>query len=865
MAARGQRRGNGWVVLEANVETIRVCFNKTLTHTTGLWKAENALLSTLPLFFIQQAVIMSLCYLLKLLLTPFHIPRVISHIIGGVILGPSAFGGTAFARNYVFPFKSTLTMETMANLGLIYYMFVLGLQVDFKPIFHARKKVLSIAAAGILLPLPFGYALYRVLTRQEDGLTTVTKLKARTYGPIFWGIILASTNFGELAGVLAHVKLLHSDVGRTALSVSVTSDLICWILLVGTVASTSDGYQVYTVLSTSALIIFLVFVVRPTLSWMFSNTNDASNDNGTSFYDMDPQICFILAGVLFFGYLSDACGAHSILGAFTMGAIVPKGELKNAIIQKVDDFVSNVMMSLFFLVLGMRTHVQAVILDKKDILFVLPVIVLASLAKLVVTFVAAIINKMPMRDSFALGLVMNTKGVVSLIILNSGRDLKVLDHHTFSVMMAAVCVMTAAVGPILNLIYKRNGTSKHYKHRSIRSIQPNSEFRILTCIHSTSNVSGVINLLEASNPTKQSPISVFAVHLVELRSHASAMLIVHDTCNLNRTTSASSTTKNQNHAKHAHFSTSSNNIVAAFEKFESECEEGSVSVEALTTVSSYTTIHEDICNLAEEKQADLIIVPFHKQSTIDGGMDSGNASVRDVNRNLLENVPCSVAVFVDRGLGDLSETKNGNNGQGHRHHRCSMLFIGGPDDREALAYAWRLASNPIPNPNIRLTIVRFIVGKDATVGSDLLLNNDKNNGDHHEEENNKILQDVKGNEKEKQLDDQCIEGFMLNAKNHPYIKLITEVVNNGEETLQLLSDMASDYDLYIVGRGQGVSSPLITFGLSEWGDCPELGPLGDTLVSSRFVANASIIIVHRGASLVDESTDQHLTQQSMHV
>ncbi|PQQ19836.1 cation/H(+) antiporter 15-like [Prunus yedoensis var. nudiflora] len=340
---------------------------------------------------------------------------------------------------------------------------------------------------------------------------------------------------------------------------------------------------------------------------------------------------------------------------------------------------------------------------------------------------------------------------------------------------------------------------------------------------------------------------VFAVHLVELSGRASAMLIVHDTCSNIRKTSKI-TAKNQKH------SSPSDQIVAAFEKLETESEESSLFVEALTVVSSYTSMHEDICNLADDKSADLIIIPFHKQSNIDGEMDNGNSSFRGVNKNLLENASCSVAIFVDRGLTDSSNIKNDD---GHGCCRCAMLFIGGPDDREALAYAWRMASNPSPNPNISLTVVHFIVGKDASV--DLSPNNPNNDHDHHEDEDKNILEVVEENEKEKHLDDQYIESFVFNTRNQPSIRLINEVVNNGEETLKLISAMGNDYDLYIVGRGQIGSSPL-TFGLSEWGDCPELGPLGDTLASSNIVARASILIVHQGGALVDELVDQHLSE-----
>ncbi|PQQ05024.1 hypothetical protein Pyn_13948 [Prunus yedoensis var. nudiflora] len=306
-----------------------------------------------------------------------------------------------------------------------------------------------------------------------------------------------------------------------------------------------------------------------------------------------------------------------------LGAILPKGELKTAITEKVEDFVSKILLPLFFLILGMRTHI-VVVFRSTSLLIVMSIVALAFLAKFVVTFVAAIINKMPVRDSLAFGLVMNTKGLLAIIILNYGRDL----------------------------------------HRL--TIPPN-------------------------NPRCSSLRSIWWSSV--------AMLIVHDTCRNIRKTSKI-TAKNQKH------SWPSDQIVAAFEKLETESEESSLFVEALTVASSYTCMHEDICNLADDKSADLIIIPFHKQSNIDGGMDNGNPSFRGINKNLLENASCSLTIFVDRGLTDSSNIKNED---GHGCCRCAMLFIGGPDDREALAYAWRMASNPNPKPNISLIVMRQFI------------------------------------------------------------------------------------------------------------------------------------------------------------
>lgn len=120
-------------------------------------------------------------------------------------------------------------------------------------------------------------------------------------------------------------------------------------------------------------------------------------------------------------------------------------------------------------------------------------------------------------------------------------------------------------------------------------------------------------------------------------------------------------------------------------------------------MSAYDSMHEDICSLAEDKRVTLIIIPFHKQLSMDGGLEDSNPPLRGVNQNVFANAPCSVAIFVDRGLNASMRRESNHAGHGQRF---AMLFIGGPDDREALAYAWRMSGHS----SVSLTVVRFVSG-----------------------------------------------------------------------------------------------------------------------------------------------------------
>ena len=382
-----------------------------------------------------------------------------------------------------------------------------------------------------------------------------------------------------------------------------------------------------------------------------------------------------------------------------------------------------------------------------------------------------------------------------------------MNVQTFTMIVAALWFMTVAVGPILAFTYRSNKPSRKSQKWSLTSLEPTSDLRILTCYHSKSEVTGIINLLDASNPTAQSPISIFAVHLIQNIGRATAMLIVHDACRIN----------GREGNDEEQFDSSRNVVAAAFDGFRNRKE--GVSFYPLSAVSSYTTMHEDICSLAEEKRANLIILPFQSKPTVDAGSDHANSlHFRNINKNVMEKSLCSVAILVDRGHRppvDLAKLSS------HACHRFIMLFIGGPDDREALVYVTRMSGNE----NVELTIVRFIAA------------------DHNE------VGDPETEDKEKSLDDQCFEEFRSKTKNNPLVRLTEAIVSKGEDIVKLIGTMEDEeYDLIIVGKRKGGQLQLkTTEPPSEWSEYPELGPLGDSLVCSSFAANSWILIVQQGS------------------
>ncbi|KAL6176574.1 hypothetical protein ACLB2K_053207 [Fragaria x ananassa] len=822
-------------------DNVTVCYLKNYSRNDGLWRTENPLINSLHVLVIQLVLILFLNHVLVFLLRPLRQPRIVADILAGVLLGPSAIGNIDVIRRTTLSFNSLLTLETIANLGLVYYMFLLGLELDFRPVIRSGKKALSIAVAGILVSVPVGWGLHYYVLRNQGHTDLKGDEQERLLkrGPLFWGISLATTNFADLARILADLKLLQSEIGRLALSAAVISDMFSGFLFM--IAMAFVNFNWWLVGLTSVFIAVFIFVVRPALSWVLQNTTKKDSHN-------ELHVCFILSWIVICGFITDACGAHSIVGAFMLGAIMPKElELKSFLVERIGNFVSSMMMPLFYLVVGLRFNVDRILYVRKKEpngttkFDVMVVVALAFTAKLVATSIAALINKIKLRDSLILGVLMNTKGLLALIILSSARDLKVLDQQMFAIMLIIVWGITIPVGPILAFTYKSSKRSPRFKHRNIESVgtKTSTDFRILACTHTVTNTSGMVDLIESSNPLEHSSIHLFAVNLVELTGHASAMLIVHDAC------------KSSKHRNEAGPSNSASN---AFEAYASQRE--NVFVQALTVVSAYDTMHEDICTLAEDKNANLVIIPFHRKSNIDDGMlEDLNPSFLSINKNVIENSPCTVCVFVDRGLAACRIFSNYDSGsisaRGVRGHKVALLFLGGPDDREALAYALRMAGHS----GIHLTVIRLTIPRTSTADSISL------------DENDKSFVEMAEIQRQKQLDNLYMDEFRLKTINNTAVRLFEDQVNSWEAIHNILRNMEGEYALCIVGRDHGRTLSFEETSIDNTDDSDELGDLGEVLVSSRFMTDTSILVIKQGAPLDERKMDNkmgHVEEQFGH-
>ncbi|KAJ0049006.1 hypothetical protein Pint_15054 [Pistacia integerrima] len=776
----------------------QTCPSPMKPTSNGLLQGDSPLDFALPLASLQICLVIVLTRGLAFLLRPLRQPRVVAEIVGGILLGPSVLGRSKSFLQTVFPSKSLTVLDTMANFGLIFFMFLVGLELNLKSLRQTGKKALGIAIAGIGLPFALGIGTSFVLRESiSEGVDGSSFL-------VFMGVALSITAFPVLARILAELKLLTTDVGRMAMSAAAVNDVAAWILLALAIALSGSSHSTlvpfWVLLSGCTFVVCSIIIVPRIFNWMARQCHEGEPVKET-------YICAALAAVLAAGFLTDAIGIHAMFGAFVIGVLIPKeGPFAGVLVEKVEDLVSSIFLPLYFVSSGLKTNIATIEGLQSWGLLVL-VILTACFGKIVGTIVVSLSSKVPLREALALGFLMNTKGLVELIVLNIGKDRKVLNDQVFAIMVLMALFTTFITTPIVMAVYKpaRRTRVVDYKHRTIERKNSKAQFRILACFHSARNIPSMINLFEASRGVQKSEgIRVYAVHLMELSERSSAILMVHKA------------RKNGLPFLNKGRQSDSDHIVVAFEAFQQLSQ---VSVRPMTSISSMTDMHEDICTTAERKKVAIIILPFHKHQRLDGSLEITRSDFRWVNQKVLENAPCSVGILIDRGLGGTAHVSASN-----VSYSVAVLFFGGCDDREALAYGARMAEHP----GISLMFIRFLLEPETT--------------------ENLVRVDGAENSSSqlRSMDEEVLTEFRTKVSHDLSIVYEEKVVRSAEETICVIREVSQGCNLLLVGRKP---EGEVALALNKRTDCPELGPVGSLLTSSDFSTTSVLVIQQYGAQL----------------
>lgn len=401
------------------------------------------------LVFIDIAIIMVVARVFGRLAIAVGQPPVVGEIIAGIALGPSLLGLLpGELETKLFPPEVLPYLTILAELGLVLFMFIVGLELDMLLIRGREKLAGTISAASVALPFALGAGLALVLYPSHD--QTASGPVAPLALALFLGVAVSITAFPVLARILTDRGMHRTSTGVLALACAAVDDIIAWTLLAFVVAVVQGNgpLDVVRIITLTAVFAGFMFgLVRPALRRL----NDWYRRAGRLTPDI---LAVVLIGVLVSAYITDIIGIHAIFGAFIFGAVMPRqgaADLTREILERLEQVSVLLLLPLFFVVTGLSTNVGGI---TGSGLWQLGLILLVAIGgKFFGAFAAAKAMKVATRQSAAIGVLMNTRGLTELVILNVGRQLGVLDDELFTMMVLMALITTAMTGPLLKRVY----------------------------------------------------------------------------------------------------------------------------------------------------------------------------------------------------------------------------------------------------------------------------------------------------------------------------------------------------------------------------------------------------------------------------
>lgn len=370
----------------------------------------------------------------------FSQPPVVGEMIAGILLGPSLLGRVApGASAFLLPTGVAPYLSVIANIGVILYMFLVGVELNTDLLRDRTHSSVAISHASIIAPFLLGSTLalwlYPLYSSKDVPFVVFA---------LFMGVSMSITAFPVLARIVSDQQMQATDLGAIALACAAVDDVTAWCLfaLVVSVAAAHAGRIVLTLGLTAVFIVAVLVLVRPAALWLTRRHAERQ-------YSGQGAIVVSCAALLLAALTTEMIGIHALFGAFLVGSVIPHDSpLAHDIKQKFEDLLLVLFLPTFFAFTGLRTQI-GLVHGLGDWLICLVIIGVASLGKFGGGSIAARLTGLDWRKSASLGILMNTRGLMELIVLNVGMDLGVLSPTLFAMLVIMAIVTTLATTPVL--------------------------------------------------------------------------------------------------------------------------------------------------------------------------------------------------------------------------------------------------------------------------------------------------------------------------------------------------------------------------------------------------------------------------------
>lgn len=398
----------------------------------------------ISLLLMQILVILLISRVFGWVMSAFSQPSVVGEIIAGIVLGPSVFG--FFFPEYLdflFPKDSLKNLQYLSQFGLAFFMFIVGMELDLDKLKNKAHNAVIISHASIVFPFFLGVGLAYYIFEQfaPEGNTFVAFA-------LFMGIAMSITAFPVLARIIQERGLNKTQLGALVITCAAADDVTAWCILAAVIAIVKAGSIVsalFTLGLAVGFVLFMIYVVKP---WLFRTSKEQVNDSKINRTFVAKAFFVLLASA----YLAEVIGIHALFGAFLAGVIMPhEFRFKELLTEKVEDISILVLLPIFFAFTGLRTQIG--LLNEGHLWVVCALVIfVAVLGKLGGSTLAAKMVGQSWKDSIAIGALMNTRGLMELVVLNIGYDLGILSPEIFAIMVLMALATTFMTGPILDFL-----------------------------------------------------------------------------------------------------------------------------------------------------------------------------------------------------------------------------------------------------------------------------------------------------------------------------------------------------------------------------------------------------------------------------
>lgn len=429
-------------------------------------------------------------------------PSVIGEIIAGIALGPSLFG-MYFPESsaMLFPVESLGNLQFLSQIGLILFMYVIGMELDLNVLKTKAKEAIIISHASIVIPFALGMILaYFVYTQfAPQGVQFLSFA-------LFMGIAMSITAFPVLARIVQERGIHKTKLGTIVLTCAAADDITAWCILATVIAIVKAG-SFESALYVIALAVGYVFVMLKLVRPFLKRVGDLHSSKGTLNKGV---VAIFLLTLIISSYATEVIGIHALFGAFMAGAVMPDNtKFRHMFIEKVEDVAVILFLPLFFVYTGLRTEIG--LLNDISLWKVTGwIILVAVIGKFIGSALAAKFVGQSWRDSLTIGALMNTRGLMELVVLNIGYDLGVLEAEIFAMMVIMALVTTFMTGPSLDIINKIFKTKDSIIPEEVSN---SGKYKVLFSFKTPENGASLLKIADGLTKKQKDSTSITAMHL----------------------------------------------------------------------------------------------------------------------------------------------------------------------------------------------------------------------------------------------------------------------------------------------------------------------------------------------------------------